>query len=123
MQDEPVPPAQRRLIAPGVTQGGVRPKALMQLDGPPWVLKFAEVGESADTRLIQHATMTLAAKADIRVAQTRPLKLQRGHAVAVKRFDREGSALLHALSVRVALKAAGENMGYPSWQSCCAAGA
>jgi serine/threonine-protein kinase HipA len=93
--------------------GGARPKALAQLDGHPWVLKFAEAGESADTPLIEHATMTLAAKAGIRVAQTRPLKLQRGHAVAVKRFDREGSVRLHALSARVALKAAGEPMGYP----------
>lgn len=113
MQGEPVPPAQRRLIAPGVTLGGARPKALMQIDGHPWVLKFAEAGESADTPLIEHATMTLAVQAGIRVAQTRPLKLQRGHAVAVKRFDREGSARMHALSARVALKAAGETLGYP----------
>ena len=59
--------------------------------------------------------MTLAAKAGIRVAETRAIDLgaRRGHAVAVRRFDREGEARFHALSAEVALRAAGEEMGYP----------
>ncbi|MDL2336545.1 MAG: HipA domain-containing protein [Pseudomonadota bacterium] len=111
---EPVPPEQRRLIAPGVTLGGARPKALLTLDDHPWVLKFAEPGDAVDTPLVEHATMTLAARAGIRVAETRPIALPKGHAVAVKRFDRVGTGRRHALSARVALKAAGEpTMGYP----------
>ncbi len=110
---EPIDPRQRRLIAPGVTMGGARPKALVTIDGHPWVLKFNEPGEAVDQSLVEHATMTLAAKAGIRVAETRAIALASGHALAVKRFDREPGLRRHALSAKVVLKAAGEVMGYP----------
>jgi serine/threonine-protein kinase HipA len=100
--------------------GGARPKALVSLDGQPWVLKFAEAGDAFDVPLVEHATLTLAAQAGIQVAETRPIPLARRahpHALAVRRFDREASAQgvrrCHALSARVALKAAGSPLGYP----------
>jgi serine/threonine-protein kinase HipA len=110
---EAVAPAMQHLVSPGVTMGGARPKALIELDGHPWVLKFNEAGKALDTPLIEHATMTLTAKAQIRVPKTLALPLARGHAVAVQRFDREGQRRRHALSAHVALRAAGEDMGYP----------
>ena len=112
---EPVAEAQRRLITPGTTLGGARPKALLDLDGHPWVLKFNEPGEPLDMPLVEHATMLLAGHAGIRAARTLPVPLGRGrHAVAVQRFDREAGGLRrHALSANVALKAAGEPLGYP----------
>ncbi len=110
----PVREQQRRLISPGTTLGGARPKALLNIDGHPWVVKFNEPGEMIDTPLVEHATMTLAAQAGIRVALTRPVRVHRGHAVAVKRFDREQGLRRHAISANVALKAAGEAMGYPA---------
>ena len=112
---EPVEEAQRRLITPGTTLGGARPKALLDLEGQPWVLKFSEPGEAVDMPLVEHATMTLATHAGICAARTLPVPLQRGrHAVAVQRFDRDAGGLRrHALSAHVALKAAGEAMGYP----------
>lgn len=117
LRGEPVPPEQRRLIAPGVTLGGARPKALLDLDGRQWVLKFSEPGEPLDMPLIEHAAMTLAAKAGVRVAPTLPIPLPKGraagHAVAIERFDREAGQRRHALSANVALKAAGEALGYP----------
>ena len=113
LQGEPIEAAQQRLIAPGGTMGGARPKALLNLDGHPWVIKFNEPGESIDMPLVEHASLTLAAKAGIRVAQTRPIALPAGHALAVQRFDREPGRRRHALSAKVALKAAGEDMGYP----------
>ncbi len=110
----PVSPHKRRLIASGATLGGARPKALLNLDGDSWILKFNEPGEPVDLPLVEHATMTLAAQAGIRVARTLPVKVRHGHAVAVKRFDREESGLRrHALSANVALKAAREGLGYP----------
>jgi serine/threonine-protein kinase HipA len=57
--------------------------------------------------------MTLAAKARIRVAQTRPIRLTHGHALAIRRFDRDQGQRRHALTANVALKAAGELIGYP----------
>ena len=112
LANEPIPDAQKRLISPGVTMGGARPKALLDISGEQWVVKFSE-GEPIDAPLIEHATMTLAARAGIRVAQTMPIRLVDGHAVAVKRFDRQGGRRVHALSACVALKAAGEPFGYP----------
>ena len=112
---EPVAEAQRRLITPGTTLGGAHPKALLDLDGHPWVLKFNEPGEPLDMPLVEHSTMLLAGHAGIRAARTLPVPLARGrHAVAVQRFDREAGGLRrHALSANVALKAAGEPLGYP----------
>jgi len=59
--------------------GGARPKALVNIAGDQWVIKFAD-GDPADTPLIEHASMTLAQKASIRVAETRPVRLIHGHA-------------------------------------------
>ena len=42
---EPIEERKRRLIAPGATMGGAHPKALLNVDGHPWVLKFNEPGE------------------------------------------------------------------------------
>jgi serine/threonine-protein kinase HipA len=110
--NEPVLPAQRRLIAPGATMGGARPKALIDIAGHQWVIKFSD-GDPADTPLIEHATMTLARKAGIRTAETLPVRLTHGHAVAISRFDRLGGLRVHGLSAGVALRAAGERFGYP----------
>ncbi|MEN9315579.1 MAG: hypothetical protein RIS35_1972 [Pseudomonadota bacterium] len=109
---EPVEERQKRLIAPGVTMGGARPKALLRVDGVPWVLKFAEA-DRPDEPLVEHATLTLAAQAGITVARTFPVPLARGVAVAVRRFDRAGGGRVHALSANVALKAAGVDLSYP----------
>ncbi|HEX6707596.1 MAG TPA: HipA domain-containing protein [Albitalea sp.] len=112
LANEPIADAEKRLIAPGVTLGGARPKALVDLDGVQWVVKFGD-GDPVDVPLVEHASMTLAARAGIRVAETRAIRLVDGHAVAVRRFDRTGGRRLHALTANVALKAAAENIGYP----------
>ena len=57
--------------------------------------------------------MTLAKQAKIRVAETLPVRLNHGHAVAIKRFDRNRGQRVHSLSAQVALRAAGERFGYP----------
>jgi serine/threonine-protein kinase HipA len=112
LANEPVPPAQKRLISPGATMGGARPKALLDIAGEQWVVKFAD-GEATDTPLVEHAAMTLAQKAKIRVAKTMAVRLTLGHAVAIRRFDRAGAARLHCISAGTALRAAGERFGYP----------
>lgn len=110
---EPVDERQKRLLAPGVTMGGARPKALFEMEGAEWVIKFAEEDRPSEP-LIEHAAMTLAAKAGITVAETRPIALDRAVAVAIRRFDRDGGKRLHALSANVALKAAGVDLSYPN---------
>jgi serine/threonine-protein kinase HipA len=110
--NEPVAAEHSRLISPGVTMGGARPKALIDIAGEQWVIKFAD-GDPTDVPLIEHAAMTLARKAAIRVAPTMPVRLTHGHAVAVKRFDRNRGVRVHCLSACVALRAAAERCGYP----------
>jgi serine/threonine-protein kinase HipA len=110
---EPVDERQKRLIAPGVSMGGARPKALFQLGGEEWVIKFAEEDRPAEP-LIEHAAMTLAAKAGITVAETESIPFKNGVAVAIRRFDRAAGERLHVLSANVALKAAGVELSYPN---------
>lgn len=101
----------QRLIQPGVTLGGARPKALLQTDAGPCVVKFSELDDAVDTPLVEHATMTLAALAGINMAQTGvlPLPPRHGkarHALTIQRFDRLGDLRLHCLSARTLLRAA-----------------
>lgn len=112
MAGEAISEQQRRLLQPGVSMGGARPKSLMQIDGASWVVKFAE-GAELDTPLIEHASMQLARLCGIHTADTLLLPLPQGYAVAVRRFDRAGSQRLHVQSAHVALRAAGEAIGYP----------
>ncbi|MFW2358248.1 type II toxin-antitoxin system HipA family toxin [Hydrogenophaga sp.] len=112
-QGTPVDEAERRLIAPGATMGGARPKALIEIDGKSWVLKFGDETGSHEG-LLEHASLTLAALAGIRVATTRPVPLASGTALAIERFDRAPAQRVHALSAHVALRAAGSEPGYPA---------
>ena len=112
MAGEAISEQQRRLLQPGVSMGGARPKSLMQIDGVSWVVKFAE-GAELDTPLIEHASMQLARLCGIHTADTRLLPLPQCHAVAVRRFDRAPGRRRHVQSAHVALRAAGEAIGYP----------
>ena len=112
MAGDAVSEQQRRLLQPGVSMGGARPKSLMQIDGVSWVVKFSEGGD-LDSPLIEHASMQLARRCGIQTADTLALPLPQGHAVAVRRFDRAGSQRQHVQSACVALRAAGEVLGYP----------
>ena len=101
----------QRLIQPGVTLGGARPKTLLQTDAGSCVIKFSELDDPVDTPLIEHATMTLAAQAGLCVAKTGvlPLPLRHGkvrHALTIERFDRLGPYRVHCLSAKTALRAA-----------------
>ena len=114
LNKEAVPAALQRLIAPGGTLGGAKPKALIQMDGAGWLVKFPEPGDIFNTAMVEHATLGLAAQAGIQACTTKPLPLPNGeHALAVKRFDRRQGNRIHCLSAHVVLRAAGEPMGYP----------
>jgi len=111
-----------RLIRPGATLGGAKPKALVDIGGHTHIVKFPERGDTFDAGLVEHATMTLAHRAGLDPAPTRPIALgaNHGHAIAVRRFDREvrdgGPARrLHAMSLRSALRATGSAYSYPEF--------
>jgi serine/threonine-protein kinase HipA len=115
--NEPLESKLLHLVTPGATLGGAKPKALLHMDGVEWVLKFAEKGDVVDVGLMEHASMTLATKAGIDVCETHALPYVQGgqtkHALAVRRFDRQGGARLHCMSAHVALRAAGVDYSYP----------
>lgn len=113
----PVTADMRRLLQPGGTLGGARPKALLQTDAGPCVIKFSELDDPVDTPLVEHATMTLAATAGLNVASTGVLPIaprygKARHALTVRRFDRVGAYRMHCLSARTVLRAAGLSESY-----------
>ena len=114
---EPVNDIERRLLAAGGSFGGAKPKALIDIGGEQWIIKFFN-NEPTDVPLIEHAAMTLARLAGIEVAETRVLALAGEHALAVRRYDRDGARRIHCISAGTALRAqtvAGQEpeLGYP----------
>jgi serine/threonine-protein kinase HipA len=115
---EPLTALEARIIAGGGSPlGGAKPKALIDIDGDAWVIKFFN-NEPVDTPLIEHATMTLAARAGITVAQNQLIPLVGFNAVAIRRFDRERNHRIHSISAGTAIRAATASgaepqMGYP----------
>ena len=115
---EPLNAAEAKIIAGGGSPlGGAKPKALIDIDGEQWVIKFFN-NEPVDTPLIEHATMTLAERAGITVAETRVIPLSGANAIAVRRFDRDQGRRIHSISAGTAIRAATAagaepEMGYP----------
>jgi serine/threonine-protein kinase HipA len=115
---EPISALEAKIIAAGGSPlGGSKPKALIEIKGEQWVIKFFN-NEPVDTPLIEHATMTLAQRAGITVAKTQVIHLAGANAVAVRRFDREPRRRIHSISAGTAIRAvtpsgAEPEMGYP----------
>jgi serine/threonine-protein kinase HipA len=114
---EPVNDIERKMLAAGGSFGGAKPKALIEIAGEQWVIKFFN-NEPIDVPLIEHASMTLANLAGIRVAETQVVPLVGEHALAVRRYDRSGAMRIHCISAGTALRAqtiAGQEpeLGYP----------
>jgi serine/threonine-protein kinase HipA len=114
---EPLSEAEARIVRAGGSLGGAKPKALIEVSGEQWVVKFFN-GEPIDTPLVEHATMTLASHAGITVAQTQVIHLTGANAIAIRRFDREGDLRIHSISAGTAIRAATASgsepdLGYP----------
>lgn len=115
---EPITALEAKLIAGGGSPlGGAKPKALIDIDGEQWVVKFFN-NEPVDTPLVEHATMTLAERAGITVAETHVIPLSGANALAIRRFDRMSGRRIHSISAGTALRAASTSgtepeIGYP----------
>ncbi len=115
---EPLTALEARIIAGGGSPlGGAKPKALIHIDGEPWVIKFFN-NEPVDTPRVEHATMTLAKRAGLTVAETQTVPLLGFTAVAIRRFDRVRGRRIHSISAGTAIRAATANglepqLGYP----------
>jgi serine/threonine-protein kinase HipA len=115
---EPISQIERPMLTAGASFGGAKPKALIDIAGVQWVIKFFD-GEPIDVPLVEHASMTLAESVGITVAETRVVKLAGENALAVRRYDRNGAQRIHCISAGTALRAqtvtgAEPDLGYPS---------
>ncbi|HRH18315.1 MAG TPA: HipA domain-containing protein [Aquabacterium sp.] len=115
---EPINDLERKMLAAGGSFGGAKPKALIEIAGEQWIIKFFN-HEPIDVPLVEHASMTLAARASITVAETRVVPLLGEHALVVRRYDRDGGRRIHCISAGTALRAqtvVGQepDLGYPA---------
>jgi serine/threonine-protein kinase HipA len=114
----PISRLERQMLSAGGSFGGAKPKALIEIDGVQWIIKFFD-NEPIDVPLVEHASMTLARSAGITVAETRPVPLAGENALAVRRYDRDGLERIHCISAGTALRAQAAppqepEFGYPS---------
>lgn len=87
-----------KALACSFSVGGGRPKALVTEDGADWVTKFSKTGDVWNEPVVEHATMTLAAKCGICVAETRVRNLEGIDVLFVRRFDRVNEDRRHMIS-------------------------
>ncbi|HKY50895.1 MAG TPA: type II toxin-antitoxin system HipA family toxin [Candidatus Limnocylindria bacterium] len=82
-----------KLIAPGASLGGARPKATFEnSDGAQWIAKFPAPSDRRDIGAWEYVLARLAARAGIDVPPHDILRLASDHHTFVaRRFDREGS--------------------------------
>jgi serine/threonine-protein kinase HipA len=110
-----ITPAMRRLLQGGGTLGGARPKATFIHDNRRWIAKFPALGDDHDVELLEICLLHLAALCGIEVSSSRLENIQRGHAILIARFDRQGSMdnehRIHYLSASALLNVPYESNG------------
>jgi len=97
----------------GGTLGGARPKATFIHDSKRHIAKFPARGDAHDVAVLEAATLGLAKACGIRVPEFFLVPVLTGHALVLRRFDREGSIdserRLHYLSAAALLNVAYED--------------
>lgn len=110
-----VTPEMRRLLQRGGTLGGARPKATFVHDNQQWIAKFPAQGDDHDVELLEICLLKLAELCGIEVSSTHLEKIPHGHALLIKRFDREGDIhherRIHYLSASALLNVPYESDG------------
>ncbi len=80
------------LAKKGGSSGGARPKAMIQIKGEPWIVKFPNSSDKADSGVMEYEYSQAAKKCGIIMPET---KLLEKKYFAIKRFDRRGRKKLH----------------------------
>lgn len=110
-----VTPEMRRLLQRGGTLGGARPKATFIHENKRWIAKFPAQGDDHDVELLELCILKLATMCGIDVAPAKLEKIPHGHALLLRRFDREGNIdnerRIHYLSVSALLNVPYESNG------------
>lgn len=94
----------RRLVLPGSSVGGARPKAtFVGGGGALWIAKFSRTRDPFDHPRAEFATMRLAARCGVRVPPVEHRVFGDRTAFLVQRFDRVGQQRLHFNSMLTVL--------------------
>lgn len=105
----------RRLLRPGATAGGARPKAIIKHNNEDWIAKFPAEGDECDACAVEHASLRLASLCGIEVPESQLVEIGSQNVLLIKRFDRERNSRVHFASARSILIAEGiaeGTMGY-----------
>jgi serine/threonine-protein kinase HipA len=97
------------LLSAGSSPGGARPKALVHDpdQGKHYLAKFPSAKDNVDVVRIEAATMSLAAKAGLRVPPTSLIQCGGKPVLLVERFDLTATGRRHMISMQTLLKAEG----------------
>jgi serine/threonine-protein kinase HipA len=89
-----------RLIAPGSSLGGARPKAnIIDDDGHPWIAKFPAKNDDYDKAKWEYLAHVLAEKANINMSECKIEKVSKDYfTFLTKRFDRKNGKRIHFAS-------------------------
>jgi serine/threonine-protein kinase HipA len=113
---EPIDERLRRLLQPGRSVGGARPKAIIQDDGRRWIAKFPAEGDEVDVSVVEHASLRLAGLCRIEVPESRLVSIRGKRVLLVERFDRDADGhRLHFASGRTMLIAEGIDVSAASY--------
>lgn len=107
----PIDDDMRRLLRPGSSAGGARPKSIIKHNGKDWIVKFPAEEDEYDVCALEHASLVLAGKCGINVAESELLKVGEENVLLVRRFDREDEKRIHFASARTMLIAEGVKEG------------
>ena len=84
--------------------GGARPKANVEGDGHLWIAKFTSAQDTKPVERVEVATLKLAAKCGLRVAEAKLEMRDSDSPIAlIRRFDRRGNTRIPFISARTAL--------------------
>ncbi len=89
---KPLPADLDMALLHGTSVGGARPKALVHDHGRAYIAKFSSSTDSYDIVKAEYIAMQLAAKAGLRVADTRLVSVAGKDVLLVERFDRSYQA-------------------------------
>ena len=103
-----------RLLVPGSSLGGARPKANIYYDNDIYIAKFPSRNDDYDIESLEYLALSIAKKCGIDVPDIKLEKYSKyGSTLLIKRFDRNKTDRIHFISAVTALGAKdGENSEY-----------
>jgi serine/threonine-protein kinase HipA len=106
--------ALKKLLYPGSSLGGARPKANVYYNDNVYIAKFPSKNDDYDIELLEYLLLQTAKKCGMNVPEIKIEKYSNfGHTLLIKRFDRDGDKRIHYMSAVTALNTSdGESSNY-----------